>query len=85
MGTFSPTRRPLLLRLSPQIILVNDASSADWWTEDFRAAITAIPKTRLINLEKRQGLIRAKIVGAHAATGDVLVRAGGHGGKYSTT
>ena len=52
---------------------MNDASTAAWWDEDFRKAITAIPKTRLINLEKRQGLIRAKIIGAHAASADVLV------------
>ena len=35
--------------------------------------LTSLPKTKVVRAEKREGLIRARLLGARAANGDVLI------------
>eukprot|EP00730_Choanoeca_flexa_P015939 TRINITY_DN7434_c0_g1_i3.p1 TRINITY_DN7434_c0_g1~~TRINITY_DN7434_c0_g1_i3.p1 ORF type:complete len:639 (+),score=132.37 TRINITY_DN7434_c0_g1_i3:41-1918(+) len=60
-------------RLIAEVLLVDDASTGDWLkTPEFEAQVTGIPKTRLLRLPERSGLIRAKVAGAQAAKGEVI-------------
>lgn len=52
---------------------MDDASTGDWLGPELDDAVAQMPKTRLIRLESRSGLIRAKVAGAHAAKGEVIV------------
>ena len=58
-----------------EIILVDDASPGEWTKEPMVAAMKALnsDKVRLLRLDQRNGLIRAKVHGAEHATGDVLI------------
>lgn len=73
----SPTRllswhNPYLFCIRLQVLLVDDASSGEWLGAELDIAVANMPKVRLLRLEARSGLIRAKVAGAHAAKGDVL-------------
>eukprot|EP00040_Diaphanoeca_grandis_P014321 m.72578 g.72578 ORF g.72578 m.72578 type:complete len:619 (+) comp24466_c0_seq1:91-1947(+) len=59
-------------QLIHEIILVDDASTYDHLGAALEAELKSIPKTKLVRLQERSGLIRAKVAGAKAATGDVL-------------
>eukprot|EP00045_Choanoeca_perplexa_P012946 m.144167 g.144167 ORF g.144167 m.144167 type:complete len:630 (-) comp16187_c0_seq8:1312-3201(-) len=59
-------------RLVTEVLLVDDASTGDWLNAEFEAQVAAIPKTRLLRLPQRSGLIRAKVAGAQAAKGEVI-------------
>ncbi|XP_061706453.1 N-acetylgalactosaminyltransferase 6-like [Cydia pomonella] len=62
---------PHLLR---EVLLVDDASTKDFLKGKLDAYLAAnIPKARVIRLEKRSGLITARLAGARQATADVLV------------
>lgn len=61
---------PSLLK---EILLVDDRSSMPHLGYPLEREIEDIPKTRLIRLKKRSGLIRAKVEGAMQAKGDVLL------------
>uniref|UniRef100_A0A672SIH1 Polypeptide N-acetylgalactosaminyltransferase n=1 Tax=Sinocyclocheilus grahami TaxID=75366 RepID=A0A672SIH1_SINGR len=58
--------------LLKEIILVDDCSTKDYLKEQLDVYISQFPKIRIIRLKERQGLIRARIAGAAAATGEVL-------------
>lgn len=60
-------------RLLKEIILVDDASKQRHLQQELEDEVATIPKTRLVRLKKRSGLIRARIAGAKEASGDVLV------------
>eukprot|EP00038_Savillea_parva_P010555 m.191135 g.191135 ORF g.191135 m.191135 type:complete len:668 (-) comp18245_c0_seq1:20-2023(-) len=59
-------------RLIHEIILVDDASTFEHLGVPLAAEVPTIPKTRLVRLPERSGLIRAKVAGAETATGEVL-------------
>eukprot|EP00041_Stephanoeca_diplocostata_P017498 m.354731 g.354731 ORF g.354731 m.354731 type:complete len:659 (+) comp20722_c0_seq1:281-2257(+) len=56
-----------------EVILVDDASTMEHLHQPLTDEVETIPKTRLVRLQNRSGLIRARIAGAEAATGDILV------------
>ncbi|XP_052461277.1 LOW QUALITY PROTEIN: polypeptide N-acetylgalactosaminyltransferase 5-like [Carassius gibelio] len=58
--------------LLKEIILVDDCSTKDYLMEQLDVYMSQFPKVRIIRLKERQGLIRARIAGAAAATGEVL-------------
>ncbi|XP_051564064.1 polypeptide N-acetylgalactosaminyltransferase 5-like isoform X2 [Myxocyprinus asiaticus] len=58
--------------LLKEIILVDDCSTKDYLKEQLDVYMSQFPKVRIIRLKERQGLIRARMAGAAAATGDVL-------------
>ena len=58
-------------KLIHEIILVDDASTFEHLGQELEDEVAAIPKTRLIRLQNRSGLIRAKVAGATNATGEV--------------
>eukprot|EP00039_Didymoeca_costata_P020122 m.340131 g.340131 ORF g.340131 m.340131 type:complete len:672 (+) comp19152_c0_seq1:93-2108(+) len=59
--------------LLKEIILVDDASQQEHLGKPLEDEVATIPKTRIVRLKERSGLIRARIAGAKAATGEVLV------------
>eukprot|EP00045_Choanoeca_perplexa_P015160 m.184383 g.184383 ORF g.184383 m.184383 type:complete len:612 (-) comp16906_c0_seq2:2278-4113(-) len=59
-------------RLIKEIILVDDASTMSHLREPLQQEVANIPKTKIMRLEERAGLIRAKVYGAEAAKGDVV-------------
>lgn len=60
--------------LITEIILVDDASNRDNVKMPLDNFISKhLPKVKLIRLPERSGLIIARLVGARAATGDVLI------------
>ncbi|ROI16500.1 Polypeptide N-acetylgalactosaminyltransferase 5 [Anabarilius grahami] len=58
--------------LLKEIILVDDCSTKDYLKEQLDVYMSQFPKVRIIRLKERQGLIRARMAGASAATGEVL-------------
>ncbi|CAL8108671.1 unnamed protein product [Orchesella dallaii] len=60
---------PQLLR---EIILVDDFSDMDHVKQQLEDYMKAYPKVRVIRANKREGLIRARLIGAAAANGPVL-------------
>ncbi|XP_048048897.1 polypeptide N-acetylgalactosaminyltransferase 5 [Megalobrama amblycephala] len=58
--------------LLKEIILVDDCSTKDYLKEQLDVYMSRFPKVRIIRLKERQGLIRARMAGASAATGEVL-------------
>ena len=59
--------------LLTEIILVDDGSTFDHLASDqLDADVALIPKTRVLRLPERVGLIRAKVRGVEVATGDVV-------------
>lgn len=60
-------------RLLKEIILVDDASQQAHLQKPLEDEVATIPKTRIVRLKERSGLIRARIAGAKVATGEVLI------------
>lgn len=58
--------------LIKEIILVDDFSTKEYLKEQLDTYMSQFPKVRIIRLKERQGLIRARLAGAAAATGEVL-------------
>ncbi|CAH1789567.1 unnamed protein product [Owenia fusiformis] len=58
--------------LLQEVLLVDDASTYDWLLEPLNDYVEHLPKVRVIRPKSRQGLIRARLEGAKAATGQVL-------------
>nr|XP_061799948.1 polypeptide N-acetylgalactosaminyltransferase 5-like [Nerophis lumbriciformis] len=58
--------------LLKEIILVDDFSQKDYLKDDLDKYMANFPKVRILRLKERQGLIRARMVGAAAAKGEVL-------------
>lgn len=65
-------------RLIKEILLVDDGSSMEHLKYDLDREVKSIPKTRVIHLPERMGLIQAKVKGAEAAVGDVLLYLDSH-------
>lgn len=60
--------------LLTEIILVDDCSSKEFLKEPLdRYVEDNLPKVKVIHLKERGGLITARLAGAKAATGDVLI------------
>ena len=56
-----------------QVILVNDASPNEDLREPLERYVKLLPrKVLLVRTKKREGLMRARMIGAGMATGDVL-------------
>eukprot|EP01147_Barroeca_monosierra_P005718 gene5718-9004_t len=55
-----------------EILLVDDASTMDHLKEPLDNEVKDIPKTRILRLPERSGLIRAKVYGATEAKGKVV-------------
>jgi polypeptide N-acetylgalactosaminyltransferase len=63
-------------KLLHEIILVNDRSTKDFLYDELREYIKEnfhTEKVKLLEMPKRSGLIWARLAGARAATGDVLI------------
>jgi polypeptide N-acetylgalactosaminyltransferase len=56
-----------------EIILVDDFSDILYLKEKLDNYINNYPKIRIIRTDKREGLIRGRIIGANAALGQVIV------------
>ena len=56
-----------------EIILVDDQSTFEELKEKLQRYVTKFPKIKLVRTVEREGLIRARMLGAKHATGDVLV------------
>jgi len=79
-STLLRTVHTVLARSPPdflkEIILVDDFSNYDAYAhldEKLKSYIQQLPKVHLIRAKTRQGLIRARLIGAQQAKGDVLV------------
>ncbi|XP_077978161.1 polypeptide N-acetylgalactosaminyltransferase 13-like [Glandiceps talaboti] len=59
--------------LITEIILVDDFSTRDYLKERLEKYMARFSKVKLLHLEKREGLIRARLRGTQIAKGDVLV------------
>ncbi|XP_053349196.1 polypeptide N-acetylgalactosaminyltransferase 12 [Clarias gariepinus] len=55
-----------------EIIIVDDYSDREHLKEPLESYIAGLRKVRLIRARKREGLVRARLLGASIATGDVL-------------
>eukprot|EP00056_Hartaetosiga_gracilis_P022234 m.28971 g.28971 ORF g.28971 m.28971 type:complete len:466 (-) comp9526_c0_seq1:88-1485(-) len=60
-------------RLIKEILLVDDFSDMPHLGKPLDEDVASIPKTRIIRLGERSGLIRAKVMGAKQAKGDVIL------------
>eukprot|EP00056_Hartaetosiga_gracilis_P003482 m.64028 g.64028 ORF g.64028 m.64028 type:complete len:618 (+) comp11471_c0_seq1:36-1889(+) len=58
--------------LIKEILLIDDASTMDHLKDDLQKEVDTIPKTRIVRLAARSGLIRAKVIGAEQAKGKVV-------------
>ncbi|XP_069476712.1 polypeptide N-acetylgalactosaminyltransferase 4 [Ambystoma mexicanum] len=58
--------------LLKEIILVDDYSDKVYLKSQLEGYISALERVRLIRTNKREGLVRARLIGATFATGDVL-------------
>ncbi|XP_060055089.1 polypeptide N-acetylgalactosaminyltransferase 12 [Erinaceus europaeus] len=58
--------------LLEEVILVDDYSDREHLKERLAAELAGLPKVRLIRATKREGLVRARLLGASIAQGDVL-------------
>ncbi|KYO17404.1 POC1 centriolar protein-like protein B isoform A [Alligator mississippiensis] len=58
--------------LLKEIILVDDLSDKVYLKADLEKYISTLQRVRLIRTNKREGLVRARLIGATFATGDVL-------------
>ncbi|XP_078084455.1 polypeptide N-acetylgalactosaminyltransferase 5 [Mustelus asterias] len=58
--------------LIKEVILVDDFSTKEYLKENLDKYMSQFPKVHVIHLQERHGLIRARLVGATIATGDVL-------------
>ncbi|XP_055973296.1 polypeptide N-acetylgalactosaminyltransferase 12-like [Sorex fumeus] len=58
--------------LLEEVILVDDYSDREHLKERLEAELAHLPKVRLIRATKREGLVRARLLGASGAKGDVL-------------
>ncbi|KAM9642309.1 polypeptide N-acetylgalactosaminyltransferase 12 [Trichechus inunguis] len=58
--------------LLEEVILVDDYSDREHLKERLATELSGLPKVRLIRANKREGLVRARLLGASVAKGDVL-------------
>ncbi|XP_049607761.1 polypeptide N-acetylgalactosaminyltransferase 12 [Syngnathus scovelli] len=58
--------------LLKELILVDDFSEADHLKEPLEKYLRGLRKVRLIRATKREGLVRARLLGASYSTGDIL-------------
>ncbi|XP_045152464.1 polypeptide N-acetylgalactosaminyltransferase 12 [Echinops telfairi] len=58
--------------LLEEVILVDDYSDREHLKEPLATELSRLPKVRLIRANKREGLVRARLLGASTARGDVL-------------
>uniref|UniRef100_A0A3Q2NMG0 Polypeptide N-acetylgalactosaminyltransferase n=1 Tax=Fundulus heteroclitus TaxID=8078 RepID=A0A3Q2NMG0_FUNHE len=58
--------------LLSELVLVDDYSDRDHLKEPLEKYLSGLRKVRLIRATKREGLVRARLLGASIATGDVL-------------
>lgn len=58
--------------LLKEIILVDDLSDKVYLKAELEKYISSLKRVRLIRTNKREGLVRARLIGATFATGDVL-------------
>lgn len=70
-------------KLLTEIILVDDASTIPDLGNDLTTYMqTSLPMVKLIRLEQRSGLIKARVVGAKAAKSEILVFLDSHCEAY---
>ncbi|XP_077405324.1 polypeptide N-acetylgalactosaminyltransferase 4 [Vanacampus margaritifer] len=58
--------------LLKEVILVDDYSDRDYLKARLAAYLSQLPRVRLIRTTKREGLVRARLIGAGYSSGDVL-------------
>ncbi|XP_006887029.1 PREDICTED: polypeptide N-acetylgalactosaminyltransferase 12 [Elephantulus edwardii] len=58
--------------LLEEVILVDDYSDREHLKERLATELSSLPKVRLLRANKREGLVRARLLGASVAKGDVL-------------
>ena len=59
--------------LLQEVILVDDASTYPYLQTSLQDYIALIPKVKLVRNEKREGLVRSRLIGAEMSQGEVLV------------
>lgn len=59
-------------QLLHEIVLVDDGSTVDWLGRELDDYVELLPKTKLVRLPERTGLMMARTKGAEAATGETL-------------
>ncbi|XP_031634085.1 polypeptide N-acetylgalactosaminyltransferase 13-like [Contarinia nasturtii] len=59
--------------LLEEVILVDDFSDKADLKESFEKYLSGLPKVKLIKMDKREGVIRARLIGAENARGQVLI------------
>lgn len=55
-----------------EIILVDDGSDKPWLKKPLEDFVKLLPKTKLVRMPERLGLMSARVNGAEAATGDTV-------------
>lgn len=60
-------------QLLKQIILVDDASERKYLLKELDDAVANLDKVQILRSKERKGLVNARLMGARAAVGDVLV------------
>ncbi|XP_033116126.1 polypeptide N-acetylgalactosaminyltransferase 10-like [Anneissia japonica] len=77
MSTLQRTVHSVMNRSPPQllheIILVDDFSDKPFLREPLEQYMSRFPKVKLLRNARREGLIRTRLAGAYAATGDVIL------------
>ncbi|KAM6450453.1 polypeptide N-acetylgalactosaminyltransferase 4-like [Liasis olivaceus] len=58
--------------LLKEVILVDDLSDQPYLKAELERYVSGLPRVRLIRTQRREGLVRARLVGATFATGEVL-------------
>ncbi|XP_028317004.1 polypeptide N-acetylgalactosaminyltransferase 4 [Gouania willdenowi] len=58
--------------LLKEIILIDDYSDRDYLKKNLPTYVSSLQRVRLIHTKRREGLVRARLIGATYATGDVL-------------
>lgn len=59
-------------KLLAEIVLVDDFSDKEHLKAPLEEYMVRLPKVRILRTKKREGLIRTRLLGAEAATGDVI-------------
>lgn len=78
LRTVHSVLRNTQMKYLEEIILVDDSSTFPYLKGPLEEYIKNLPKVRIVRSEKREGLIRARLIGYRAAKGEVLTYLDSH-------